>query len=261
MTKTVIAFDLYGTLLSTESIAQKLAELYGDEKAKVIATQARRYQLEYSWRINSMGGSEDMPHDEALTLTAKCLGMYSSFDKLTRSSFRHATTEASVNFTKDQEDRIMHAYNGLDAFSEVDRALKILEDTPSLDPCIFSNGTFDMITSSLKTSPDLSAAAHLLPAAKVISVDSLHLYKPDRRTYEHLTKTVGLENDPDKVWLVSSNPFDVAGAVGAGLRAAWVDRAGSGWIDGLAEALAIEPTIIVGGVDEAVDEIKRLGGN
>lgn len=55
MALTVIGFDLYGTLLSTESIAQQLASFYGDEKARVIATQARRYQLEYSWRISCMG--------------------------------------------------------------------------------------------------------------------------------------------------------------------------------------------------------------
>lgn len=54
--KTVIGFDLYGTLLSTESIAQELAKIYQDEKlAKELAAQWRRYQLEYTWRANSMG--------------------------------------------------------------------------------------------------------------------------------------------------------------------------------------------------------------
>lgn len=33
---TVLAFDLYGTLLSTESIAQKLAEYFGPENGKSI---------------------------------------------------------------------------------------------------------------------------------------------------------------------------------------------------------------------------------
>lgn len=55
MAKTTIAFDLYGTLLSTESISSELAALYGQDKAKTIATQARRLQLEYTWRSNSMG--------------------------------------------------------------------------------------------------------------------------------------------------------------------------------------------------------------
>lgn len=57
MAPIIIAFDLYGTILSTDSIVKALAGLFGDEKAKTIATQARRYQLEYTWRINSMGES------------------------------------------------------------------------------------------------------------------------------------------------------------------------------------------------------------
>ena len=52
---TVIGFDLYGTLLSTASISRELATLYGEEKATRIAAEARRHQLEYTWRINSMG--------------------------------------------------------------------------------------------------------------------------------------------------------------------------------------------------------------
>ena len=52
--KIIVAFDLYGTLLSTESIAKELAKHFGDEKAANIATLWRRYQLEYTWRLNSM---------------------------------------------------------------------------------------------------------------------------------------------------------------------------------------------------------------
>ena len=53
--KTVVAFDLYGTLLSTESIAKKLASHFGEDKANTLAADWRKYQLEYTWRINSMG--------------------------------------------------------------------------------------------------------------------------------------------------------------------------------------------------------------
>lgn len=50
----VVAFDLYGTLLSTESIAKELSKHFGDEKAQSLAALWRRYQLEYTWRLNSM---------------------------------------------------------------------------------------------------------------------------------------------------------------------------------------------------------------
>jgi 2-haloacid dehalogenase len=51
----ILAFDAYGTLLSTESIAKELASHFGKEKAGTIAQEWRKYQLEYTWRLNSMG--------------------------------------------------------------------------------------------------------------------------------------------------------------------------------------------------------------
>lgn len=57
-----MAFDAYGTLLSTESIAKKLAAHFGDEKADVLAQSWRKYQLEYTWRLNSMGKHIQNPH-------------------------------------------------------------------------------------------------------------------------------------------------------------------------------------------------------
>jgi 2-haloacid dehalogenase len=54
MSKIVVAFDLYGTLLSTASIARELAAHAGEDRANSIAALWRRYQLEYTWRMNSM---------------------------------------------------------------------------------------------------------------------------------------------------------------------------------------------------------------
>lgn len=61
----VLAFDVYGTLLSTESIAQQLHEMLGPsfekEEIDVIAKEWRKYQLEYTWRLNSMSWSPGSP--------------------------------------------------------------------------------------------------------------------------------------------------------------------------------------------------------
>ncbi|KAM0552479.1 hypothetical protein ACHAPJ_007807 [Fusarium lateritium] len=238
MGRTAVAFDLYGTLLSTGSIAGELAKLYGEDKAKSIASLARRYQLEYTWRVNSMG-------------------TYRSFSDLTRWSFRQATKEVGVELTSEQEQRVMNAYNGLDTFPDVDKALKLLAESPSIDPYIFSNGTSDMLTSSLKTSPSLSQASNVFPQEKLVSIDSIKVFKPDPRTYKFMAKTAGQESQLDKVWLVSSNPFDVVGATAVGLKSAWIDREGKGWSDGLAGSLSSEPFVIAATVEEAVREILR----
>ncbi|KAF4448738.1 haloacid dehalogenase, type II [Fusarium austroafricanum] len=236
MRRTVIAFDLYGTLLSTESISEELTMLFGQDKAQSVATLARRYQLESTWRANSMG-------------------IYRSFSELTRWSFRQATKEVGVELTSEQEERIMDAYDGLDTFPDVDDALKKLEDNASLDPYIFSNGTKAMITSSLNTSSSLSQASNVFPHQKLVSIDSLRVFKPDPRTYKFMAQIAGLESQPGRIWLVSSNPFDVVGATAVGLKSAWIDREGKGWNDTLGGSLGLEPTVMASGVDEAVQVI------
>jgi 2-haloacid dehalogenase len=61
--KIAIAFDLYGTLLSTESIVDELEKHFGKEKAEQVSALWRRYQLEYTWRMNSMCKSlTTIPH-------------------------------------------------------------------------------------------------------------------------------------------------------------------------------------------------------
>lgn len=54
MSQIIVAFDLYGTLLSTSSIAHRLEQHFG-QQAQSISAEWRRYQLEYTWRLNSMG--------------------------------------------------------------------------------------------------------------------------------------------------------------------------------------------------------------
>lgn len=57
MSKIVLAFDLYGTLLSTDSIARHLSSELKIAEADAIAKTWRREQLEYTWRLNSMSTS------------------------------------------------------------------------------------------------------------------------------------------------------------------------------------------------------------
>src|SRR6478752_641205 len=151
-------------------------------------------------------------------------GTYRTFSDLTRWSFRQATKEIGVELTPEQEERIMDAYNGLDTFPDVDKALEKLAEHASIDPYIFSNGTKAMMTSSLDTCPTLSRVSNIFPHEKVVSIDPLKVFKPHPRTYEFMAETAGMKSQLDRVWLVSSNPFDVTGAVAFGFKSAWIDR-------------------------------------
>jgi len=242
--KIIIAFDLYGTLLSTESIATALAKHFGDEKAKSIAALWRRYQLEYTWRMNSMS-------------------LYKPFYEITNASLKHALAEHSVSLTETDITDVMRAYDSLGTFPDVVAGLTSLASDDSVDAYVFSNGTDAMISSSVNQSPSLSRHASVFKG--LITVDDLEVYKPDPRVYYHLAEKVGkgtAKEDMARLWLVSGNPFDIVGARAAGMQAAWVNRSGShhgegGWTDRLGELASGGPTVVVNGVEDAVKAILK----
>ncbi|KAI1274970.1 haloacid dehalogenase [Xylaria sp. FL0933] len=228
--KIVIAFDLYGTLLSTESIADELAKVFGEDKAQSLAALWRRYQLEYTWRINSMG-------------------RYRTFSEITRSALAHAVAEHGLTLVAPDVEKLMAAYDALHVFPEIPAAMQILEENKeALDAYVFSNGTDDMVGNSVRTSPELGPHADLFRS--LITVDSLKCFKPDPRTYAHLVEQSGKKGHPADVWVVSANPFDVVGAKAAGLKTAFIDRQGRGWIDRLDEMHM--PSLIAGSVEQAI---------
>lgn len=57
----VLAIDLYGTLLDTSSIIAVLVQYVPADKVLKIAQDWRKYQLEYTWRLNSMS-THRLPH-------------------------------------------------------------------------------------------------------------------------------------------------------------------------------------------------------
>ncbi|KAL1865533.1 hypothetical protein Daus18300_007178 [Diaporthe australafricana] len=260
--KIVIAFDLYGTILSTESIAKDIAAHLNisKQKGQAIAAKWRQYQLEYTWRITAMG-------------------TYKPFDKITRASLRHAAAELeAIDVPDDVADKLMASYDALAVFPDAMRGLKAVQGQQQrgVEAVIFSNGTERMLSTSVGASPDLKPFVSSGGGGaggdglfkKLITVDEVRTYKPTAQSYSHLQAEADEDNDA-VVWLVSANPFDVAGARSVGLRSAWIDRAGTGWVDKLGEAIfgigddvrkrRASPTIIAKGVDTAIEEILKIG--
>ncbi|KAI2788658.1 hypothetical protein POX_e06679 [Penicillium oxalicum] len=230
----VIAFDVYGTLLSTESIAEKLETHFGRDKAQTISTSWRRYQLEYTWRLNSME-------------------YYQDFSCLTRQSLLHALAEAQEQLSESELSDLMKAYDSLSAFPDVKPALKRIATDSSIVPVLFSNGSKKMISNSVSRSEDLSPHADIFQ--HLVTVDDVRCYKPAQATYRHLAHTVGKKPyEMDQIWLISGNPFDVVGARHAGMNAIWVDRAGHGWQD--AAIPELQPSAIVKSLEQVHDHLK-----
>ncbi|KAF2220034.1 haloacid dehalogenase, type II [Elsinoe ampelina] len=235
--KTVIAFDAYGTLLSTASIASKLAAHFGQEKASSVAALWRRYQLEYTWRLTSMG-------------------KYEPFSTLTRRSLLHAVAEHSLSLSDSDVDDLMTAYDSLSIFPDVSGCLTSLQNKSDISAVVFSNGTKEMVANSVHKSPDLSPYASTFQ--DIVVVEKVKKFKPAPEVYWHLAEQVGLgKNQMGKLWLVSGNPFDIVGARTVGMQAIWVDRDGKGWIDQLAADDKARPTAVVKSLEEVVGIVEK----
>ena len=188
--------------------------------------------------------------------------MYKPLSEVTNASLRHALAESRVTLSDLDIEKLMRAYDSLGTFPDVERALTFLAQDPAIDAYVFSNGTEAMVRASVHNSSSLSPFAFVFKG--LITVDEIQVFKPDPKGYQHLATRVGKSTAPEDMatlWLVSGNPFDIIGARSVGMQAAWVDRAGGhhgrgGWNDKLGELASGGPTLILKGVDEAVDAIK-----
>jgi 2-haloacid dehalogenase len=188
-------FDAYGTLFDVHAaIARHRAAAGAD--ADRFSDIWRTKQLEYTWTLTLAGQYADF-----WTLTERAL----DFALARVPSVDHAL-----------RPKLLEAYLTLDAFSDARTALSHLK-AGGARLAILSNGTPPM----LDTVVHAAGIAELLDA--VLSVDAVRQYKPRPEVYALVTAalTVG----PGDVVFVSSNRWDVMGAVSFGFKGVWINRA------------------------------------
>ena len=85
----------------------------------------------------------------------------------------------------------------------------------------------------------------------VVSVDDLKSFKPNPAVYSHFLRKAGATGAD--AWLISGNPFDVIGAISAGMKGAWVQRSP----EALFDPWGINPTITIRGLTELAGAIHK----
>jgi 2-haloacid dehalogenase len=193
--KTVLAFDVYGTLIDPFHMETYLRGIFG-EKAEEASELWRSKQLEYSFRRALMK-------------------KYVNFDICTAQALRFVCEQFGVAPSEETLRGLLTQYLELPVYSDVHEALTRLDERGfKLLAC--SNGTENAVRGLLNH-------AGVLPRfSGILSADKLKTFKPDPAVYEYL---VAESRTPkEMLWLISSNPFDVIGAKACGLRTAWVRR-------------------------------------
>ena len=214
---TAIAFDIYGTLINPHGVVDELTRHLGD-RAQVFSNVWRDKQLEYSFRRGLMQ-------------------RYVSFPVCTRQALDYADELLQAGLDDSVKDGLMQLYRKLPAFDDVPPSLQELADQ-GLRLYGFSNGTAEAVNGLLQH----AQIDRFFEG--VVSVDEVQTFKPDPVVYRHFSKVA--TTDINQCWLVSSNPFDVIGAVAVGMKAAWLQRSDTVVFD----PWEIEPTCVIHRLDE-----------
>jgi 2-haloacid dehalogenase len=217
-----LAFDVYGTLIDTNGVVSELQKLIG-EKAGNFSHTWREKQLEYSFRRGLMQN-------------------YEPFSVCTSNALDYTCSSYGIDLTDKQKNNLLECYKSLPPFKDVVGGLQKLK-VSNYRLYAFSNGTADAVN-ALLISAGIRDYFH-----GVVSVDDLKSFKPNPAVYSHFLRESGAKGS--SAWLISSNPFDVIGAISAGMRAAWVQRSKKTVFD----PWGIEPTVTVENLVELHGEI------
>jgi len=222
-----LAFDVYGTLIDThgviEALTPHLAHRAGD-----FSRAWRDKQLEYAFRRGLMRD-------------------YQPFSVCTSQALDFTCARFGLQLEPGSRTELLDAYRTLPAFPDAAEGLALIR-AAGFRMFAFSNGAAGAVEALL-------AQAGLRDFfLDVVSVDEVKSFKPDPGVYTHFLRRAHAPGAD--AWLVSSNPFDVIGALSAGMRAAWVRRTP----DALFDPWDLEPTLTVESLVDLARKCTSLPG-
>ncbi|MBO0830292.1 MAG: haloacid dehalogenase type II [Streptosporangiales bacterium] len=218
----VIAFDVNETLLDLSALDGPFEKLFGDA-----ALRPQWFAL--MLQLSFVGG---------------ITGEYVDFTTAQRAALSMLAERQGVTVSDAATDELVGGMTTLPAHPEVAAALARLRDTP-------------LTAVALTNSPAPVAEAQLARAGirehfdRVMSADDVRRLKPAREPYLSVASGYGV--DASQVRLVAAHAWDVAGALSAGCRAAFVARPGM-----VLSPIGAQPDIVGPDVDAVVARILAL---
>ena len=222
----ILAFDVYGTLINTSGVFDKLNRMITDG-AEPFMKLWRQKQLEYSFRRGLMRQHTD-------------------FSVCTRDALSYCCKSLEVPLTQEQKDDLLQSYTTLPIFEDVKNCLIECRQAGH-DLYAFSNGSASAVNQLLEH----TGIIELFDG--IVSTEEVHMFKPSPDVYRYFTAHTGASTSD--TWLISGNSFDVMGAKACGWNAAWVQRSGDVTFDPWDE---FEPTAVIHHLNELPDVLSDL---
>lgn len=220
-----LAFDIYATIINTHGVLVELEKHLG-ERARTFSEVWRTKQLEYSYRRGLMRN-------------------YESFAVCTSHALDYTCSFFKQNLSRQARNELLALYEVLPAFDDAREGLSNARNY-GFRIFAFSNGKADAVEKLLEK----AGIGEFFQG--IISVDNQRSFKPDPGVYCHFLRQAKVSGT--EAWLISSNPFDVIGALSAGMHSAWIQRSP----DELFDPWGIKPTLTVDNLSGLAEEIAAV---
>lgn len=216
---TICLFDLNGTLLDLSVLDPHFDRAFGDSSVRAL------------WFRQTL----------ELALTQTVTGTYHRFDRLADAALDMTAARRGVAVSATDKKQILSGMSALPAYSDVPEALALLQGAG----CRLAALT----NSALPAAEAQVSHARLSPYFEIVlSADTVQQLKPGPRPYAHAAETLGVP--PSEICLFAAHSWDIAGALSAGLRAAFITRP-----DQLLSPLGPQPDIVGTDLPDAVRQI------
>lgn len=223
----IIIFDVNETLLDLRALDPHFQRVFGDAAVRG------------QWFAQVLQSA----------LVATITDAYRDFGSVGRAALEMTAARRGVTLSDDDRAQILGAMRTLPPYPEVSDSLARLRDA-GLRLATLTNSTQQVAEAQLTN------AGLLGFFERVLSVDSVHRFKPAAEVYRTAAKSLGVE--PSGLRLVAAHIWDVTGALRAGCAAAFIARPGM-VLDPLAEPPdVVGPDLRV--VTERILELEKPAG-
>lgn len=214
----LVVLDVNGTLFPLDPVADRLAEI-------------------------GLGGQLEVWFARVLRdgFAASAAGTFAAFPHLARHHLKALLEEHVGAASDDGPDHVIEGFTRVTAHPDVEPALRRLREA-GVTVTTMTNGTV-AITRDFLHREGLDG---LVDAT--YDVEMVQRWKPAPEPYRHVLAQHDV--GPQQAALVAAHPWDVQGAIHAGLAGAWVNRSGARYPDALAG-----PTVEGGSLTETVEKL------
>lgn len=197
MAISVVAFDLYGTLLDIGSMEEHVRPYTPMAGPLIEAWTSRRMQL---------------------ANLATTTGRYVDFDRLTLMALHEVAPRYHLKLAPSDSKRLLDAWAELRPYPDVQFATEAVKRR-GLRPFVVTNAVESTAHNAL-------AFARIDTFEAVFSADEAQVYKPNSGVYRLIPKHLGTQ--PEDVVFVTGFDWDASGARQAGFHTVWVQRGRTG---------------------------------